>query len=88
MAAALRAILVEQPRPTYRLCRAQGKRSANEGPMTSLTLVRGIKARQQVVFDAVTTAEGVAQWWGPDAGPVLLAEADPRVRGLYRRIAY
>jgi uncharacterized protein YndB with AHSA1/START domain len=56
--------------------------------MTSLTLVRGIKARQQVVFDAVTTAEGVAQWWGPDAGPVLLAEADPRVRGLYRRIAY
>jgi uncharacterized protein YndB with AHSA1/START domain len=52
--------------------------------MTSLTLVRRIKARQQVVFDAVTTAEGIAQWWGPDAGPVLLAEADPRVGGLYR----
>ena len=30
--------------------------------MTSLTLVRRIKARQQVVFDAVTTAEGIAQW--------------------------
>jgi uncharacterized protein YndB with AHSA1/START domain len=52
--------------------------------MTSLTLVRHIKARLQVVFDAVTTAEGIAQWWGPDAGPVLAAEADPRVGGLYR----
>ena len=36
--------------------------------MTSLTLVRRIKARPQVVFDAVTTAEGIARWWGPDAG--------------------
>jgi uncharacterized protein YndB with AHSA1/START domain len=52
--------------------------------MTSLTLIRHIKARPQVVFDAVTTAEGIAQWWGPDAGPVLVAEADPRVGGLYR----
>jgi uncharacterized protein YndB with AHSA1/START domain len=52
--------------------------------MTSLTLVRRIKARPQVVFDAVTTAEGIAQWWGPDAGPVLVAEADPRVGGRYR----
>ena len=52
--------------------------------MTSLTLVRRIKARPQVVFDAVTTAEGIAHWWGPDAGPVLLAESDPRVGGRYR----
>jgi uncharacterized protein YndB with AHSA1/START domain len=52
--------------------------------MTSLTLVRRIKARPQVVFDAVTTAEGIAHWWGPDAGPVLVAEADPRVGGRYR----
>ncbi len=52
--------------------------------MTSLTLVRRIKARPQVVFDAVTTAEGIAHWWGPDAGPVLLAEVDPRVGGRYR----
>jgi uncharacterized protein YndB with AHSA1/START domain len=52
--------------------------------MTSLTLVRRIRARPQVVFDAVTTAEGIAQWWGPDAGPVLAAEADPRVGGRYR----
>lgn len=46
--------------------------------MTSLTLVRRIKARVSIVFDAITTAEGIAQWWGPDAGPVLIAEADPR----------
>jgi len=52
--------------------------------MTSVTLVRRIKAPPQVVFDAVTTAEGIAHWWGPDAGPVLLSEADPRVGGRYR----
>jgi uncharacterized protein YndB with AHSA1/START domain len=52
--------------------------------MTSLTLVRRIKARPSIVFAAVTTAEGIAQWWGPDAGPVLIAEADPRKGGRYR----
>lgn len=52
--------------------------------MSSLTLVRRIKARPSIVFDAVTTAEGIAQWWGPDAGPVLLAEAEPRTGGRYR----
>lgn len=52
--------------------------------MTSLTLVRRIKAPPHIVFDAVTTAEGIAHWWGPDAGPVLLAKSDPRVGGSYR----
>lgn len=52
--------------------------------MTSLTLVRRIKARPSTVFDAITTAEGIARWWGPDAGPVLVAEADVRVGGRYR----
>ncbi len=52
--------------------------------MTSLTLVRRIRARPQIVFDAVTQAEGIAHWWGPDAGPVLVAESDPRVGGRYR----
>ena len=52
--------------------------------MTSLSLVRLIRARPQIVFDAVTTAEGIVNWWGPDAGPVLLSEADPRVGGRYR----
>src|SRR5580704_17021385 len=52
--------------------------------MTSLTLVRRIRARPAIVFEAVTTAEGIAQWWGPDAGPVLIAESDPRIGGRYR----
>ena len=52
--------------------------------MTSLTLVRRIKARPSIVFDALTTPEGIACWWGPDDGPVLVAEADPRVGGRFR----
>ena len=52
--------------------------------MTSLTLVRRIKARPSIVFDALVTPEGIIQWWGPDAGPVLLAESDARVGGRFR----
>lgn len=52
--------------------------------MTSLTLVRRIKARPSIVFDALTTPEGIAFWWGPDDGPVLVAETDPRVGGRFR----
>lgn len=52
--------------------------------MTSLTLVRLIRARPAIVFDAVTTAEGIRHWWGPDAGPVLVSESDPRIGGRYR----
>ena len=52
--------------------------------MTSLTLVRRIRARPAVVFAALTSAEGIAHWWGPDAGPVLAAESDARVGGLFR----
>ena len=49
--------------------------------MTSLTLVRRIRARPSIVFDALTTPEGITCWWGPDDGPVLLAETDLRVGG-------
>jgi len=52
--------------------------------VTSLTLVRRIAARPSIVFDALTTPEGIAYWWGPDAGPVMVAEADPRVGGRFR----
>ena len=52
--------------------------------MTSLTLVRRIAARPAIVFDAVTTPQGLASWFGPDAGPVLIAESDPRVGGRFR----
>jgi uncharacterized protein YndB with AHSA1/START domain len=52
--------------------------------LTSLTLVRRIKAQPPIVFDALTTAEGIAHWWGPDTGPVLAAETDVRVGGGFR----
>jgi uncharacterized protein YndB with AHSA1/START domain len=52
--------------------------------MSSLTLVRRIKARPSIVWDALTTAEGIGYWWGPDAGPVLIAETDVRVGGRFR----
>jgi len=52
--------------------------------MTSLTLVRRIAARPSIVFDAVSTADGMACWWGPDEGPVLLAESDCQVGGSFR----
>ena len=52
--------------------------------MTSLRLVRHLRERPQVVFDAITTREGIAQWWSPDAGLMLLAEVDRRAGGRYR----
>jgi uncharacterized protein YndB with AHSA1/START domain len=52
--------------------------------MTSLTLVRRIAARPSIVFDALTTPDGIAIWWGPDAGPVLAVEADARIGGRFR----
>jgi uncharacterized protein YndB with AHSA1/START domain len=52
--------------------------------MISATLVRRIHARPSIVFEALTTPEGIAQWWGPDAGPVLFAETDLRVGGRFR----
>ena len=52
--------------------------------MTSLTLVRRIAARPSIVFEAMTTAEGVAAWFGPDELPVVRAEMDARVGGAYR----
>lgn len=52
--------------------------------MTSLKILRRIAARPSIVFDALTTPEGIACWWGPDAGPVLIAETDVRVGGRFR----
>jgi uncharacterized protein YndB with AHSA1/START domain len=52
--------------------------------MRSLTLVRRIAARPAIVFEAMTTAEGVATWFGPDDLPVVGAEMDARVGGAYR----
>jgi uncharacterized protein YndB with AHSA1/START domain len=47
-------------------------------------LIRRIAARPSIVFEAITTAEGVASGWGPDDEPVLAAEMDARVGGAYR----
>ena len=52
--------------------------------MSSLTIVRKIKARPSVVFEAMSTPEGLRQWIGPDDGPVLIADADARTGGTFR----
>lgn len=52
--------------------------------MTSVTLVRKIAARPAIVFDVLTTEEGLTSWWGPDDFPVISAAADPRVGGHFR----
>jgi uncharacterized protein YndB with AHSA1/START domain len=50
----------------------------------SLTLVRRIKAPPQAVFAAFVEPARIMKWWGPDAGPTLLAETDVRVGGRFR----
>ena len=52
--------------------------------MTSLTLVRQIRARPSTVFDLISTTEGLTAWWGPDDFPVISTEADVRVGGRFR----
>ena len=52
--------------------------------MTSVTLVRRIKARPSIVFEALIRAEDIAQWWGPDAGPVLISQVDARIGGRFK----
>jgi uncharacterized protein YndB with AHSA1/START domain len=52
--------------------------------MTSLTLIRRIRAQPAIVFAALITPEGLTHWFGPDAGPVLAAESDARVGGRFR----
>src|SRR5262249_45177345 len=50
----------------------------------SITLARRIRARPSIVFDALTTADGIAAWWGPDELPVVSVDVDARVGGAYR----
>jgi uncharacterized protein YndB with AHSA1/START domain len=52
--------------------------------MSSVTLIRRIAARPEIVFDAIATSDGISHWWGPDAGPVVVAETDVRVGGRFR----
>ena len=53
------------------------------GPLPSVTLVRKIKASPAKVWAAITQPELMMQWWGPDAGPTLRAEADVRPGGRF-----
>ncbi len=50
----------------------------------SLTIVRRIKAPPSTLMAAWTRPELMVRWWGPDGGPVLTAESDPRVGGRFR----
>ncbi|MFI4920092.1 MAG: SRPBCC domain-containing protein [Gammaproteobacteria bacterium] len=52
--------------------------------MNQVTLVRRIGARPSIVFEALTTSEGISSWFGPDDGAVLSAALDVRVGGSYR----
>ncbi|HWE45415.1 MAG TPA: SRPBCC domain-containing protein [Caulobacteraceae bacterium] len=52
--------------------------------MTGFTLTRQIAARPSIVYDALTTADGVAAWWGPDDQPVTVSEVDARIGGGFR----
>ncbi|CAN5404481.1 hypothetical protein BH10PSE17_BH10PSE17_15110 [soil metagenome] len=51
--------------------------------MTSMTIVRRIAARPALVWEAVSTADGLRRWLGPDDGPVVEMESDPVVGGRF-----
>lgn len=51
--------------------------------LASVTLVRRIKAPPARIWAAITRPELMIQWWGPDAGPTLRAEADVRPGGRF-----
>jgi uncharacterized protein YndB with AHSA1/START domain len=51
--------------------------------LPSLTIVRRIKALPAKVWAAITQPDLMLQWWGPDAGPTLSAEADVRPGGRF-----
>src|ERR1700712_1257869 len=51
--------------------------------LPSVTIVRRIKASPARVWAAITEPGLMLQWWGPDAGPTLSAEADVRAGGRF-----
>ena len=51
--------------------------------LPSVTIVRRIKAAPARVWAAITEPKLMLQWWGPDAGPTLKAEADVRPGGRF-----
>lgn len=53
------------------------------GSLPSVTLVRRIKASPARVWAAITRADQMLRWWGPDAGPTLDVVADVRPGGRF-----
>lgn len=51
--------------------------------LPSVTIVRRIKSSPAKVYAALTDPKLMVQWWGPDAGPTLRAEADVRPGGRF-----
>lgn len=51
--------------------------------LPSVTIVRRIKASPARVYAALSEPAQMLQWWGPDAGPTLRAEADVRPGGRF-----
>ena len=51
--------------------------------LPSLTIVCRIKASPAKLYAAITKPQLMMQWWGPDAGPTLKAEADVRPGGRF-----
>jgi uncharacterized protein YndB with AHSA1/START domain len=51
--------------------------------LPSVTIVRRIKALPARVYAALTEPQLMVQWWGPDSGPTLRAEADVRPGGRF-----
>jgi uncharacterized protein YndB with AHSA1/START domain len=49
--------------------------------LPSVTIIRRIKAPPARIYAALTDPAQMIQWWGPDAGPTLKAEADVRPGG-------
>jgi uncharacterized protein YndB with AHSA1/START domain len=49
----------------------------------SVTIVRRVKASPARVWAAITRPDLMIQWWGPDAGPTLRADADVRPGGRF-----
>lgn len=51
--------------------------------LPSVTIVRQIKASPAKLWAAITQPDQMVQWWGPDAGPTLSAQADVRPGGRF-----
>jgi uncharacterized protein YndB with AHSA1/START domain len=51
--------------------------------LPSVTIVRKFKASPARIYAALTEPSQMLQWWSPDAGPTLKAEADVRPGGRF-----